>query len=78
METSSSASGQICDVARVRSEQCTTFYDKRRFLVDHVERVFYDRYRVTAIGVVPIKMQLSNSQEIETCKLAFCLRGEID
>jgi hypothetical protein len=23
-------------------------------------------------------MQLSNSQEIETRKLAFCLRGEID
>jgi hypothetical protein len=43
-----------------------------------VERIIYDRYRVTVIGSVPIKMQLSNSQEIETRKLAFCLRGEID
>jgi hypothetical protein len=43
-----------------------------------VERVIYDHYRVTVIGSVPIKMQLSNSQEIETRKLAFCLRGEID
>ena len=43
-----------------------------------MERIIYDRYRVTVIGSVPIKMQLSNSQEIETRKLAFCLRGEID
>ena len=43
-----------------------------------MERVVYDRYRVTVIGSAPIKMQLSNSQEIETRKLAFCLRGEID
>jgi hypothetical protein len=43
-----------------------------------VERVIYDHYWVTVIGSVPIKMQLSNSQEVETRKLAFCLRGEID
>jgi hypothetical protein len=30
------------------------------------------------VGSVPIKMQLSNSREIETRKLDFCLRGEID
>ena len=59
-------------------EHCTTFDDKRQFLVDHVERVIYDRYRVTLVGSVPIKMQLSNSREIETRKIAFCLRGEID
>jgi len=33
---------------------------------------------VTVIGSVPIKMQFGNSQEIETRKIAFCLRGEID
>jgi len=43
-----------------------------------VERIIYDRYRVTVIGLVPIKMQFGNSQEIVTRKLAFCLRGEID
>jgi hypothetical protein len=59
-------------------EHCTTFDDQRQFLVEHVERVIYDHYRVTVIGSVPIKMQLSNSQEIETRKIAFCLRGEID
>jgi hypothetical protein len=48
-----------------------------QFLVDHVERVIHDRYHVTVIGSIPIKMQLSNSQEIETqnCVLS---RGEID
>jgi site-specific DNA recombinase len=69
---------QFCDIARVRFERCVTFDDKRQFLADYVERVIYDRYRVTVIGSVPIKMQLSNSQEIETRKIAFCLRGEID
>src|SRR5215470_11542235 len=62
----------------MRFERCATFDDKRQFLADYVERVIYDRYQVTVIGSVPIKMQLSNSQEIETRKLAFCLRGEID
>jgi len=40
--------------------------------------IIYDHYRVTVIGSVPIKMQLSNSREIETREIAFCLRGEID
>jgi hypothetical protein len=69
---------QFCDIARARFERFAAFDDKRQFLVDHVERVIYHHYRVTVIGSVPIKMQLSNSQEIETRKLAFCLRGEID
>jgi hypothetical protein len=69
---------QFCDIARVRFERCATFDDKRQFLVDYVERVIYDRYRVTVIGSVPIKMHFGNSQEIETRKIAFCLRGEID
>jgi hypothetical protein len=41
-----------------------------------VERIIYDRYRVMVIGSVPIKMQLRNSQEIETCKLAFSSRRD--
>jgi hypothetical protein len=43
-------------------EHCTTFDEKRQFLVEHVERIIYDHYRVTAIGSVLIKIQLSNSQ----------------
>jgi hypothetical protein len=33
---------------------------------------------VTVVGSVFIKIQLSNSREIETRKIAFCLREEID
>jgi hypothetical protein len=51
-------------------EHCTTFDDRRQFLVEHVERIIYDHYRVTVIGSVPIKMQLSNSQEIENANIA--------
>src|SRR5260370_28880219 len=69
---------QFCEIALARFEHCIVFDDKRQFLVEHVESIIYDRYRLTVIGSVPIKMQLSNSQEIETRKLAFCLRGEID
>jgi hypothetical protein len=47
-------------------------------LVEHVERVIYERYRVTVVGSVPVKTQMSKTQEIETRKLEFCLRGEID
>ena len=69
---------QFCSIARVRFERCTRFDDKQQFLADFVERVVYDRYRVTVIGSVPIKMQFGNSQKIEVRKLSFCLRGEID
>jgi site-specific DNA recombinase len=69
---------QFCDIARARFERCVTFDDRRQFLVDYVERVIYDRYRVTVIGGVPIKMQFGNSREIETRKIAFSLCGEID
>ncbi|HWN49740.1 MAG TPA: hypothetical protein VNO18_07920 [Xanthobacteraceae bacterium] len=64
---------QFCEIARARFEHCTTFDDKRQFLVEHVERIIYDHYRVTVIGSVPIKMQLSNSQEIET--ITFTVTG---
>jgi hypothetical protein len=69
---------QFCGIARVQFEHCTTFDDKRQFLVEHVERIIYDRCRVTVIGSVPVKMQIGKSEEIEIRKLAFCLRGEID
>ena len=52
---------QFCEIALARFEHCTVFDDKRQFLVEHVESIIYDRYRLTVIGSVPIKMQLSNS-----------------
>jgi site-specific DNA recombinase len=69
---------QFCETARARLEYCITFDDKRNFLTDFVERVIYDRYRVTVIGAVPIKTRTCDLREIETRKLAFSLCGEID
>jgi hypothetical protein len=69
---------QFCEAAKFCFDHCTSFGDKRQFLVEHVERVIYDHYRVTIIGSVPIKMPISKSEEIDTSQLAFCLRGEID
>jgi hypothetical protein len=69
---------QFCDAARARFENCNTFESKRQFLLDFVERIIYDRYRLTVIGSVPINTQICELQKIETRKLAFCLRREID
>jgi hypothetical protein len=44
----------------------------RQFLVDHVERVIYNRYNVTIVGSVPVQ---SASGE---AKLQFRIEGKID
>jgi len=36
---------QFCEIARAGFEHCTTFDDKRQFLVEQVEGVIYDRCR---------------------------------
>jgi hypothetical protein len=45
---------QFCANAKARSDACTDFDTKRRFLVDHVERVIYDRSTVRIVGSVPV------------------------
>jgi hypothetical protein len=52
---------QFCDVARARFERCTSFETKQQFLAEHVERIIYDRYRVTIIGSVPVKKQMKET-----------------
>ena len=63
---------QFCASARARLEACADFDAKRQFLVDHVERVIYNRYKVTIAGSVPVQ-----SASGET-KLQFRIEGEID
>jgi hypothetical protein len=69
---------RLADAARARLDCCKSFEDKRQFLADFVERVVYERYRVTVVGSVPIRMQTSAAREIETRKLSFSISGEID
>jgi hypothetical protein len=63
---------QFCASARARLQECADFDAQRQFLVDHVERVIYNRYKVTLTGSVPVQ-----SASGET-KLQFRIAGEID
>ena len=58
--------------ARARFQACADFDAKREFLLGHVERVIYNRYKVTIVGSVPVQ-----SASGET-KLPFRIEGEID
>ena len=48
------------------------FEAKRQFLVGHVERVIYNRYKVTIAGSVPVQSASGDT------KLQFRIEGEID
>ena len=63
---------QFCANANARFQACADFEARRQFLVDHVERVIYDRYKVTIVGSIPVQ---SASRET---KLQFRIEGEID
>jgi hypothetical protein len=63
---------QCCASVGARFHASTDFDTKRQFLVGRVERVIYDRYKVTITGSVPMQ---STSGET---KLHFRIKGEID
>jgi hypothetical protein len=62
----------FCASASARLQACTDFDAKRQFLVDHVERVIYDGYKVTVSGSVPIQTASGAT------RLQFRIKGEID
>jgi hypothetical protein len=53
-------------------QACSDFDANRQFLVDHIERVIYNRYNVTIVGSIPVRTE---SGEI---KLPFQIAGKID
>jgi hypothetical protein len=63
---------QFSATANARLQACADFDAKRQFLIDHVERVIYNRYNVTVTGFVPVQ---SSSGET---KLQFRIEGKID
>jgi hypothetical protein len=63
---------QFCTSARARFKACADFDAKRQFLVDHVERVIYNRYKVAIAGAVPVQSASGDT------KLPFRIEGEID
>jgi hypothetical protein len=63
---------QFCASAKARFQSCADFDAKREFLVGHVERVIYNRYKVTIAGSVPVQSTSGDT------KLQFRIEGEID
>jgi DNA-directed RNA polymerase beta subunit len=63
---------QFCASAKARFQACEDYDAKRQFLKDHVERVIFNRYKVTMTGSVPIQ---SASGETD---LQFRIEGKID
>jgi hypothetical protein len=63
---------QFCASANARLHACADFDAQRQFLVGHVERVIYNRYKVTIAGSVPVQAAS------EETKLQFRIEGEID
>jgi hypothetical protein len=63
---------QFCASARARFQAGADFDAKREFLLGHVERVIYNRYKVTIVGSVPVQSALGQT------KLQFRIQGEID
>jgi hypothetical protein len=63
---------QFCASARARFETSADFDAKRQFLVAHIERVIYNRYKVTIAGSVPVQSASGDT------KLPFRIEGEID
>jgi hypothetical protein len=51
---------------------CADFDAKREFLVAHIERVVYNRYKVAILGSVPVQSATGET------KLEFRIEGEVD
>jgi hypothetical protein len=63
---------QFCASANARLQACADFDSRREFLVAYVERVIYNRYKVTITGSVPVQSTTGGT------KLEFRIEDEID
>jgi hypothetical protein len=59
-----------CATARARFEACDDFDDKRAFLRDYVERIIFDRGKITILGSLPLESATPRT-------LPFRIEGEI-
>jgi site-specific DNA recombinase len=63
---------QFCATAKARLQGCSDLDANRQFLVNHIERVTYNRYHVTIAGSIPVRAQSGET------KLQFRIEGKID
>jgi hypothetical protein len=65
---------EYCARAKERFAQCTAFDVTRQFLLDHVERIVYNRSKVTLIGSLPVRRGTFQPP----VPVPFRIEGEID
>jgi DNA invertase Pin-like site-specific DNA recombinase len=63
---------QFCATAKARLQACSDLDANRQFLVDHIERVTYNRYHVTIAGFIPVRTESREN------KLPFRIEGKIN
>ena len=63
---------QFCATAKARWYACTTDEAQRQFLLDFIEGVIFDHYKITVVGSVPIQTGTGAST------LPFRIKGEIN
>jgi hypothetical protein len=63
---------QFCATAKARLQACGDFDANRQFLVDHVERVTYNRYDIIIAGSIPVRTDSGET------KLPFRIAGKVD
>jgi hypothetical protein len=67
---------QFCERAKTRLEACSDFDSKRRFLVEHIEKVIFRSGKVTVVGSVPIPQTQGENASLEPA-LQFRIEAEI-
>jgi hypothetical protein len=67
---------EFCETARARLEACRHPESQRQFLLDYVQRVVYNRYKVMVRGSVPVR-PVPGVQSSEASALVFRIEGEI-
>jgi hypothetical protein len=63
---------QFCAIAKARFAACSDADATRQFVLDHIERVIYNRYEVTIVGSVHVPSAPAAT------KLPFRIEGTID
>jgi hypothetical protein len=71
---------QFCQTARARFEKAVDFDAKRQFLLDHVEKIIYNRYHIVVTGSVSVKPlgRETGSEPEHVRKLEYRIEGRID
>jgi len=67
---------QFCDGTEAGLEKCSDADAQRQFVLDSVEKVIYNRYKITIIGAVPIRT--SDLDQGADSKIPFKIEGQID